>query len=412
MSPVSPTLSVTPTPPTLSFAVLTSLDPAAEGNTYAVFENVETMDVDGVCHVDLVRSGVWSSLPAGDCDAPIQEVLDNEVTEAEAMDGAQTLLGKPICFAHENSDGNIAHTYGVVAHVTWDENNLQGVFDVATIKGTPLIRMISKTGMMHTVSLVNFCLRPMHNKSVMLFRRPMMIRTHLELDEAWDKIAKNAKRSTAATTNKILSSMPSGTKMPDESMLIPAYNFEQGVVWIPISRILDHSFYVLNGRSGKKLPESLFEALPVSVATAPSGLDDEVLVTPKRGRSKSHDEPLQPSQNKGKSKLAARKVVQFHSPVAQRAQKLLDDSLLSEFESGEDDEDLQDPMSDEDEDGLTSGFGSIGFAGMYANVPHEGRQTRVLTHHRPTFQTAASQFGFCAQQQLNKNFRPLSKNWG
>ena len=131
-------------------------------------------------------------------------------------------------------------------------------------------------------------------------------------------------------------------------MLIPAYNFEQGVVWLPISRMLDHSFYVLNGRSGKKLPESLFEVLPVSVATAPTGLDDEALVTPKRGRSKSHDEPLtQPSQNKGKSKLVARKVVQFHSPVAQRAQKVLDESLLSEFESGEDDEDLQDPMSDE-----------------------------------------------------------------
>ena len=170
---------------------------------------------------------------------------------------------------------------------------------------------------------------------------------------------------------------------PRESTLIPAYNFEQGVVWIPISRILDHSFYVLNGRSGKKLPESLFEALPVSVATAPSGLDDEVLVTPKRGRSKSHDEPLQPSQHKGKSKLAARKVVQFHSPVAQRAQKLLDDSLLSEFESGEDDEDLQDPMSDEDEDGLTGGFSSIGFAGMNEGTPIRGGKRESFNKAAP-----------------------------
>ena len=81
--------------------------------------------------------------------------------------------------------------------------------------------------MMNMVSLVNFCLRPMHNKAVMLFRRPIMIRTHLELDEAWDKIAKNAKRSTTATTNKIVSAMPSGATMPEKSMLIPAYTFEQ-----------------------------------------------------------------------------------------------------------------------------------------------------------------------------------------
>ena len=300
------------------------------------------------------------------------------------MDGAQTLLGKPICFAHENSDGKITHTYGVVVHVTWDEKNLQGVFNVATNKGAPLIRVVSKTVTMVMVSLVNFCLRPMHNKAVMLFRRPMMIRSHLELDEAWDKIAKNAKRSTTATTNKILSAMPSGATMPDESTLLPVYNFEQGVIWLPVSRILDHSFYVLNGRSGKKLPESLFEALPVSVATAPTGLDDETLVTPKRGRSKSHDEPLtQPSQNKGKSKLVARKVVQFHSPVAQRAQKVLDESLLSEFESGEDDEDLQDPMSDEDEDGLTGGFSSIGFAGMNEGTPLRGGKRESFNKAAP-----------------------------
>ena len=318
MSPVSPTPSLTLDQPTLSYAVLTSLDPVAEGNTYAVFEDVGLMDVNGVCHGDLVRSGMWSTLPAGDCDALIQEILDNEVTKVEALDGAQTLLGKPICFAHENSDGNIVHTYGVVANVTWDENNLQGVFEVATSKGVSLIRVISKTCALTVVSFVNFCLRPMHNKSVMLFRHPMMLRTHLELDDTWDKIAKNAKRSTTATTNKILSSMPSGATMPDESMLLPGYNFEQGVVWLPVSRMLDHSFYVLGGRSGKKIPESLFEAFPPpTTPTAPCASDDEAPTTPKRGRSKSHDEPLtQPSHGKGKSKATvARKVVQFHLTV-------------------------------------------------------------------------------------------------
>ena len=79
---------------------MTSLDVSSEGTTYAVFEDVDDIDVDGVCHGDLVRSGVWSSLPAGVCDAPKQDVLDNQVTEMEALDGAQAMLGKPICFAH------------------------------------------------------------------------------------------------------------------------------------------------------------------------------------------------------------------------------------------------------------------------------------------------------------------------
>ena len=328
-----------------TYAVLMSSDPGMGGYKYASFEDIESTAVNSMVHGDLVLSGMWSGADPGSCDALQQHVLDNMVSEEEALDGAQTMLGKPICFEHESPDGNVVYTYGIVSHVQWDELVMLGRFSVAKKRGAPLTHMSLPTKSFNVVSEVNLCLQPMQNKPVNLFRKVVASRTHAAMDEAWGQIAKMTKRNPT-TMRRLVSSVSNSVDvpLPAESQLIPCFNYTQGLVWLQIGRVLDHLFYVVGARAGKKLPESMFTIIGGMGLTASD--EDGLSSTPKRGS---------PPKNKVST---MRKEVTFTSPVFQSAKKDLETSFQVDLESGEDDEALQDALSEEDDDGLTRGFSS------------------------------------------------------
>ncbi|KAG1684973.1 hypothetical protein DVH05_000542 [Phytophthora capsici] len=251
----------------------------------------------GKVTVSLVRSGRWATQEEQQVEMSLADIIDREVTEAEALMGAGTFVGGAVCTTWVPTGGARVWVYGLVVGYSWNAEQKEGCLDVNL--GDVVESIPYKSDSFQDIPVEIYALRPCAQRGASAIMPGELKRIHQEMYQKFNGIDQAAVRDVNELTTD------ARTSGVDEATVLPIFDVSSSELsHVTVKQILDHVYY----KDGKRTPppglvlhESIFttdeetrtaEGAVQQLDDGLSDSDDDALLPPtSRTNARDAEEP-------------------------------------------------------------------------------------------------------------------------